>query len=100
MHVHIVLMKLKDPTTLDHCCALVESMRGRIPDMIDLDVQVNNHDGSYSCDFSLTTTWPDLDAYERYAVDPVHLEVRVQILDLIADAMTLDYSTLPAGDTR
>lgn len=98
MHVHTVMVKLHDPATVDQCRALMESMNGRIDYMIDLRVEVNNLVGNYSCDLSLTTVWPDLAAYERYTADPVHLEVREQVLDLMADGMTIDYSTEPADD--
>ena len=98
MHVHCVLVKLHDHTTIDACRDLMKSMHGRIDDMIDLRVDVNNLDGGYSCDLSLTTTWPDLAAYQRYTTDPVHLEVRAvhlevraHVLELMADAMTVDY---------
>ena len=93
MHVHCVMVKLHDPNTVDACRTLMESMRGKIADMVELEVQVNNLEGGYSCDLSLTTTWPDLDAYQRYTVDPVHLAVREQVLDLMSSAMTIDYAT-------
>lgn len=92
MHVHTVLVKLKDPATLDRCRNVMESMRGRIDGMVDLEVQVNNLDGSYSCDLSLTTTWANVEAYDGYTTDPVHMDVREQVLDLISDAMTIDYA--------
>ena len=50
MHVHCVLVKLHDHTTIDVCRDLMKSMHGRIDDMIDLRVDVNNLDGEYSCD--------------------------------------------------
>jgi quinol monooxygenase YgiN len=92
MHVHTVLVKLKDPATLDHCQTIMESMRGRIEGMVDLEIQVNNLEGSYSGDLSLTTSWRDVEAYEGYTTDPIHMEVREQVLDLISDAMTIDYA--------
>ncbi|MGI9608499.1 MAG: Dabb family protein [Acidimicrobiales bacterium] len=98
MHVHTVLVKLEDPATLDRCRMLMESMRGRIDGMVELDVQVNNLAGSFSCDLSLTTTWTDQAAYERYTTDPVHLEVRQQVLDLTTEAMTIDYTSESGGD--
>jgi len=102
MHVHCVLVKLHDHTTIDVCRDLMKSMHGRIDDMIDLRVDVNNLDGEYSCDLSLTTTWPDLAAYQRYTTNPVHLEVRAHVLEFMADAMTVDYFLdpldAPAGE--
>ena len=99
MHVHCVMVKLHDPATTGECGALMETMRGRIDGMVDLRVDVNNLVGSYSCDLSLTTSWVDLAAYEAYTTDLVHLEVRAQVFELMADAMTIDY-TMPEESGR
>ena len=70
----------------------MESMRGRLDSLVQLDVHTNNLAGSYSCDIALTTVWPDVAAYRAYERDPVHLEVREVVLGLMADAMTIDYA--------
>jgi len=98
MHVHSALLRLRNPTTLDRCRALMESMRGEIDGMIDLEVQVNNLTGSYSCHLSITTTWTDVQAYDGYTTDPLHLKVREQVLELVSDAMTIDYEVGSSGD--
>lgn len=92
MHVHTVLVKLHDPATADECRELMESMRDRIASMIDLRVTTNELGGNYACDLSLTTTWPDVEAYHAYAVDPVHLEVQAAVLALMSDGATIDYT--------
>lgn len=93
MHVHRVMVKLKDPAAVDECRALMESMRDEIDYMIDLRVRINTLEGAYSCDLSLSTTWANTDDYERYTRDPAHLAVRGRVLDLTAEAMTLDYTS-------
>ena len=93
MHVHTVMVKLHDPTTLARCRQVMESMRGRVDGMVDLQVTVNELPGNYSCDLALTTTWTDLAAYRAYETDPVHLEVRAVVLELMRDAATIDYTT-------
>lgn len=95
MHVHTVFVKLHDPATVDRCQAVMESMRGRVDGMVDLVVHRNELPGNYSCDLALTTTWADVDAYHAYETDPVHLEVRSVVLDLMADASTIDYTVAP-----
>ena len=40
----------------------------------------------------LTTTWPDVAAYHAYETDPIHLEVRNQVIDLMETAATVDYT--------
>jgi len=92
MHVHTVLVTLADPETLQQCREVMESMRGRVDGMVDLRVDANELDGSYSADVALTTTWTDVDAYRAYESDPVHLEVRAVVLDLMSAATTIDYT--------
>ncbi|MGI9646522.1 MAG: Dabb family protein [Ilumatobacteraceae bacterium] len=92
MHVHTVLVNLRDPATLDRCRTAMESMRGRIDGMVDLEVVVNELDDDRACDVALTTTWRDLGAYQRYRTDPVHLEVREVVLGLMESAVTLDHT--------
>jgi len=92
MHIHTVFVKLKDPATLAECRAAMESMRGRIDNLLGLEIQENNIEGNYSCDLSLTTHWADVAAYHAYETDPVHLEVRAVVTNLMSDAMTIDYS--------
>jgi quinol monooxygenase YgiN len=100
MHVHTVLVTLHDPATAERCRDVMSSMRGKIDGMIDLTVVTNELAGGYSADVALTTTWRDLAAYEAYTTDPVHLEVRAVVLDLMASAATIDYTLDEAvGDT-
>jgi hypothetical protein len=91
MHVHTTFVKLKDPATVAQCRGAMESMRGRIDYMLGLRVDENMLVGNYSCDLAITTVWPDTAAYQTYESDPVHLEVRSVVAELMSDAMTIDY---------
>ncbi len=91
MHVHTTFVKLKDPSTLAQCRGAMESMRDQIDDMLALRVDENMLAGNYSCDLSITTVWPDTAAYQAYESDPVHLEVRSVVTELMSGAMTIDY---------
>ncbi len=95
MHVHTVLVKLHDSSTRDRCAEAMESMRGRIEGLLDLRVDRNEIEGDRSCDIALTTAWPDLAAYRAYERDPVHLEVREVVLELMQSALTIDYTVEP-----
>ncbi len=92
MHVHAVQVVLHDRTTADRCAALMASMADKFDGLVHFEVRQNEVVGAYSADLSLTTTWVDLAAYEVYASHPDHLEVRQQVLDLMSNATTLDYT--------
>ncbi|MGI9622540.1 MAG: Dabb family protein [Acidimicrobiales bacterium] len=92
MHIHTVLVKLRDPSQVGQCRELMESMRGRIDSMIELRVDINELPGTYACDLALTTSWPHVEAYHAYETDPIHLEVRAQVIDLMESASTIDYT--------
>ena len=92
MHVHTVLVTLRDPNDVERCIAKMRSMRGRIDGMLKLDARRNELPGARAADIALTTTWRDLAAYRAYERDPVHLEVRALVLELIASATTIDYT--------
>jgi hypothetical protein len=96
LHVHVVMVTLKDPAEADRCAEAMASMAGRIPGLVALDVRRNELAEPNACDLALTTTWQDVDAYVAYKTDPVHLEVAAVVRTLMASATTLDH-TLEAG---
>ena len=92
MHVHVVMVTLKDPADADRCAEAMASMAGRIPGLVALDVRRNELAEPNACDLALTTTWQDVDAYIAYKTDPVHLEVAAVVRSLMASATTLDHT--------
>lgn len=96
-HVHTVHVTLRDPSTLDRCRRAMESMRGRIDGMFGLRVVPNELGGDHAAHLALTTVWRDVEAYRAYEHDPVHLEVRAVVLDLMESASTIDH-TVPDAD--
>jgi Stress responsive A/B Barrel Domain len=99
LHVHVVMVTLKDPAEADRCAEAMASMAGRIPGLVALDVRRNELAGPHACHLALTTTWDDVDAYVAYTTDPVHLEVAAVVRSLMDSATTVDY-TLEDVDGR
>jgi len=74
---HVITFKMHDPSPdhVAHCCALLESMKGRVPSLRTLHLGVNVVETPNSHDFVLVTTFDDLAGLEEYQQNPVHLEV-------------------------
>ena len=64
----------------------METMRGRVAGMVDLDVRLNELTDNFSAHISLTTTWQDIDGYHAYKTDAIHLEVRKVMLEAMSTA--------------
>ena len=97
MRVRTVLVKLTDPADRERCRAEMMRMDGRIDGMVDMAVRVNEDDGGYAADVSLTTRWADEEAYRGYEEHPLHLEVRAAVLSMAADVTTFDYTAPDDG---
>lgn len=105
---HIVMWNVRGddaPTRARHCALLkaeFESLRGRIPGLLHLEVGIDESRIDYACDAVLVSEFASREALAAYAEHPEHLRVRRALGDLrIArhqvDYETTDSSPLPAG---
>jgi hypothetical protein len=79
-----------------------ESLRGRIPGLLQLEVGIDDSRIDYACDVVLVTTFESRAALAGYAEHPEHLRVRRALGDLRIARHQVDYevtldSPLPAG---
>jgi heme-degrading monooxygenase HmoA len=79
-----------------------ESLRGRIPGLLELEVGIDDSRIDYACDVVLVTTFESRAALAGYAEHPEHLRVRRALGDLRIARHQVDYETtvftpLPAG---
>jgi hypothetical protein len=111
---HIVMWKVRgdDAATRERNLALLksefESLRGRIPGMLHLEVGVDESHADYACDVLLYTEFASREALAGYAEHPEHLRVRRALGDMRIARHQVDYeaaardlgpSPLPAGAT-
>jgi hypothetical protein len=80
-----------------------ESLRGRVPGLLHLEVGVDESRIDYACDVVLVTEFASREALAAYAEHPEHLRVRRTLGDLRTARHQVDYETtssnpLPAGD--
>lgn len=74
---HIVCFKLKDPTplTLNKTRETLMSMKGRVPEIVDIEVGTDFLHSDRSYDVVLIVTVKDKLALESYQQDPYHCAV-------------------------
>lgn len=87
---HIVLWRLKNKADVAHAKRELESMRGKIPGLLSLEVGLNFAEGS-PVDLGLYSEFIDRAALEAYADHPVHAPVKKFVGSLVAERWVLDY---------
>jgi hypothetical protein len=87
---HIVLWRLKNKADVAHVKQELESMRGKIPGLVSLEVGVNFAENS-PVDVGLYSEFTDRAALNAYADHPVHAPVKLAVGGLVADRWVLDY---------
>jgi heme-degrading monooxygenase HmoA len=110
---HIVMWNVRgdDVATRERHIAQVkaafESLRGRVPGLLQLEVGVDESRIDYACDVVLYTEFESREALAAYADHPEHLRVKSALGNLriarhqvdydVGDAITREGATLPAG---
>ena len=56
-----------------------ESIRGKIPGMVYLEIGVNRSHVDYACDVVLYSEFESQEALDAYATHPEHLQVRAEL---------------------
>lgn len=87
---HIVLWRLKNKADAARIKQELESMRGKIPGLLSLEVGLNFAEGS-PVDLGLYSEFEDRAALEGYADHPVHVPVKKFVGALVSDRWVLDY---------
>nr|WP_315592759.1 Dabb family protein [uncultured Cupriavidus sp.] len=71
--------------------AAFESLRGRIPGLLHLEVGVDSSRVDYACDVVLYTEFASRSALDEYASHPEHLRVKRELGDLRIARYQVDY---------
>jgi hypothetical protein len=90
---HVVFFKLKNPTpeVLKETKDILMNMKGKIPELIDIEVGIDIVRSERSFDISLITTFESLDAMKSYQVHPLHVEFVKYITEVREAAVAVDY---------
>jgi hypothetical protein len=94
MVTHVVLIKLKDrsPEGVSTTAAVLESMRGRVPALGDLELGVDRGGDPRAYDIALVTRFASWDDLEAYRVDPHHKGVVLpHLAAAVESSVVVDY---------
>ncbi len=72
-----------------------ESLRGRIPGLLHLEIGVDSSRIDYACDVVLYSEFESQAALDAYAVHPEHLRVKQELADLRIARHQVDYRVEP-----
>jgi hypothetical protein len=95
---HIVMWEFKDfaegnekQENMLKAKKLLESLNGKIENMIHLEVVINIINNSIPCDVVLYSEFKDKNALEEYQIHPLHKEVAEFIGKVRSNRTVLDY---------
>jgi len=88
---HIVMWRLKDKADAPRIKQELESMRGKIRGLVELEVGINFCPDGSAADVALYSTFENRTAFDSYAEHPVHLPVKKLVGGLVADRRVVDY---------
>ncbi|HSV50913.1 MAG TPA: Dabb family protein [Burkholderiaceae bacterium] len=98
---HIVLWRV-DAATEDArqaACQKVrvafESLAGKIPGLLELEVGIDSSRISYASDVVLNSTFADKESLIAYATHPEHLRVRTELAGVRIESRQVDYACGP-----
>ncbi|RYF18668.1 MAG: Dabb family protein [Comamonadaceae bacterium] len=72
-----------------------DSLRGRVPGLLHLEIGVDTSRADYACDVVLFSVFESQAALDAYAAHPEHLRVKQELGDMRIARYQVDY---PAGD--
>jgi hypothetical protein len=92
--VHVVMWRLASDAAADaahQVSTALQSMRGRIPGMLALEVGVDDRRRANSYDLVLQCRFASAAALEAYHDHPVHEAVKPLVRQLCRDGVVVDY---------
>lgn len=95
---HIVMWNLQGQTPASKAEAIerlkrsFESLRGRIPGLVHLEIGVDSSRVNYACDVVLYSEFDSQAALDGYAVHPEHLRVKGELEGLRIGRYQVDYT--------
>lgn len=94
---HIVMWKVRGATAdekrrnLEQLRAAFESLRGRVPGLLRLEIGFDESLVDYACDVVLYSEFATWDALAAYAEHPEHLRVKRELGDMRIARHQVDY---------
>ena len=93
MLTHIVLFKLKDRRNAQKARDVLLGMKGKIPQLRDIEAGIDVLHSERSYDLALVTKFDSLDDLKAYQAHPVHVEVLKYMTSVRESSVTVDYES-------
>ena len=90
---HIILWKLSDTAPADakaQAKARLESLAGRIPDLVSIEVHTEGLSSS-SADMMLCSLFTDAASLAGYQTNPLHVEAATYVRSVVCQRLCLDF---------
>ena len=90
---HIVLFKLKNPTTevVNETVAKLRSLEGKVESLIALEIGADILRTERSSDVALTATFETLEGLQAYQVHPEHVKIIEYMGSVTESSIAADY---------
>ncbi len=95
---HIVMWNVRGDTPAEKAQGIArlqrsfESLRGRIPGLLHLEIGVDSSRIDYACDVVLYSEFESQAALDAYGTHPEHLRVKNEVADLRITRHQVDYA--------
>jgi hypothetical protein len=97
MITHVVLMKFKPENKAENMQGALTRLRamvGRVASLRELEVGLHGEASSRALDLALITRFDDLAGLAAYADDPVHVDVKRFLADVVETSFVVDFETV------
>ena len=91
MVVHIVFFKIADEAARQIAVEKLESMRGQIPGLLEVEAGVDFSREERAFDVALFTRFESKEALAAYQLNPIHGEVVKYIRSVASESKVVDY---------
>lgn len=92
---HIVMWRLKDKPNMAANAVrikqLLESLRGRIPGLLKIEVGIDVSAGETSADVVLLSEFTDMAALDGYQQHPLHVQMKPEIGSMTLERHVVDH---------
>jgi hypothetical protein len=88
---HVVMWTLKDKAKAAELKIAIESMKGKISSLVDVECGINFNTGKADCDLILISVHKSPEDLDVYQADPVHKEIGTIIGSCVSSRHAVDF---------
>jgi len=88
---HVVMWRYRNKADIGIAIKELESLRGRIPEVVSMEIGVNHLESPASYDLVLITEHENQVALDAYQADELHGEVKAILGKLESERVVVDY---------